>query len=98
MARPVDPKKLEAQEKGLKNYTGSPCKTCGNTNRAVTSGGCVFCNRERGRNYTNKNRQTIANAGANENKNKRADVTKILKEAQDLRFPGSLTFKHDKMS
>lgn len=61
MARPVNPLKLEAIEKGLIKYsTGVPCKRGHLAERFISDGSCTICAYERTRLYQENNRERKA--------------------------------------
>ncbi len=56
----MEAKRLQAASLGLSHYQGAACKKCGNTDRFVSNGSCVSCNRDRAREVARKNRELIA--------------------------------------
>lgn len=45
----------EALKQGLKYYHGTPCRTCGGTERTISSGNCAICKK----NWSEANRDNL---------------------------------------
>ncbi len=56
----MEEKRLQAAKAGATRYDGTACRNCGNTERFVSNGTCVSCNRDRAREVARKNRELIA--------------------------------------
>lgn len=46
-ANPFVKARAEARSKGLVHYTGCKCRTCGSSNKFVSTNSCVECNRSK---------------------------------------------------
>jgi len=57
-------KRIEAAERGDVTYQGTPCRSCGNADRYVSSNACVHCQREHTRTHRQKARKAINKARA----------------------------------
>lgn len=51
--------RIRAAELGFRFYDGTPCRTCGGTNRYVMTGRCVPCERRTCRARQDKIRQAV---------------------------------------
>ena len=62
----MEQKRIEAAIKGVKQYEGRQCNSCGNTKRYVLNNGCVNCLKASTYKYMNKIRDAIRAAQKNE--------------------------------